>query len=620
MSGDIKNGTTLTRRAAFLGAGGVGLFGVLSSRLYYLQITRAEDYKTLSENNRFNFNILVPSRGRILDRNKVPLALNKQDYRLILVPEQVKNLDLTLDRIHDVVPLSERTRKRIRKDVRENASFVPILVEDHIDWTTFAALNMKTPELPGVVPEVGEGRSYPHGGLFSHVLGFVGRAGPKDMETDPDPLLRQPTFRIGKIGVEAAAEKQLRGKAGKLKVEVNAVGRIVREWPEAKDRARPGEDVYLTLDSVLQKHAADLFEEDSGGAAVIDVMTGELRTLLSMPTFDGNLFVSGITQAELDALNADEKRPQFNKVIAGEYPPASTFKMAVMLAGLEQGVIYPRERIFCTGKIKMGNRDFHCWARKGHGPMNLRDSLKHSCDVYYYEIAQRLHMDHIRDVALRLGLAQRYDLGISGQKSGRVPTPDWKRQRYGQGWRSGDSLNAVIGQGFVAATPLQLAVMTARLANGQKAVSPSLIIGAEVEEFPDLNIDPQHLLRVQQAMWTVCEQPGGTAFREDSLGFGIIDMAGKTGTGQVRGISASERRSGVLDNKVLPWKLRDHSIFVGYAPFVAPRFAAAAIVEHGGSGAGRAADIVRGLLSKALERDGFTRRTGLKRPSRTADL
>lgn len=597
-----------------MGIGGLGVFGALSSRLYYLQITRSEDYTALSENNRFNFNILVPSRGRILDRQGTPLAINKQDYRLVIIPEQVKDLDITLDTISEVIPLSEKSRKRIKKDVRENASFVPILIEDHIDWTTFAALNLKTPDMPGVIPQVGEGRSYPHAGLFSHVLGFVGRAGRRDIEEDKDPLLRQPTFRIGKIGVEAAAETQLRGKAGRLKVEVNAVGRIVREWPEAKDRARQGEDVWLTLDAELQKHAAELFEDDSGGAAVMDVMTGELRTLISMPTFDGNLFVSGITQAELDRLNSDEKRPQFNKVIAGEYPPASTFKMAVMLAGLEQGVINPRERIFCTGKVNVGNRDFHCWARRGHGPMNLQDSLKYSCDVYYYEIVQRLKMDNIRDVALRLGLAQAFDLGISGQRKGRVPNPDWKRERFGQGWRAGDSLNAVIGQGYVTATPLQLAVMTARLANGRKAVSPSLIIGQNMPEFDDLGVNPEHLYRIQQAMWTVSNQPGGTAYRENSLGLKSVQMAGKTGTGQVRGISASERRSGVLNNNELPWRLRDHSIFVGYAPFVAPRFAVAVLVEHGGSGAGRAANIARGLLRRALERDGLGPRTERVRP------
>lgn len=600
---------TLTRRAALLGAGGTTVFGVLASRLYFLQVIEAEDYTVLSEENRFNYNIVVPSRGRILDRNGTALAINKQDYRLIIVPEQVQDMDKALESVSEVVPLSPRSRARIIQDARENASFVPILIEDHLDWKSFAALNLRTPEFPGVIPQVGEGRSYPHNGLFAHTLGYVGRAGPSDIKEDKDPLLRQPTFRIGKTGVEAAAEKKLRGKAGRLKVEVNAVGRVVREWPEPKDRAVPGQDVWLTLDADLQAYAAELFEEDSGGAAVIDVMTGELRTLLSMPTFDGNLFVSGLTQAQMDHMNSDEKRPQFNKVLGGGYPPASTYKMAVMLAGLEQGVINPKEKIFCTGKTEVGNRSFHCWDKKGHGPMDLRDSLKHSCDIYYYEIAQRLGMDDLRDVALRLGLGQRYDLGVAGQSSGIVPNAEWKRKRLGQGWRMGDSLNACIGQGFVLATPLQLAVMAARLGNGRKAVSPHLVIGDNAPNFAPLNINPQHLWLVQKAMWSVCEEPGGTAYRSNGLGIRGLDMAGKTGTGQVRGISASERRSGVLNNRVLPWKLRDHSIFVGYAPFAAPRFAVGVIVEHGGSGARRAANVARGLLGRALERDGFAKET-----------
>ncbi len=599
------NTPMLTRRVALMGAGGAAVAGVLISRLYYLQVTRAEDYTVLSENNRFNFNIIVPSRGRIFDRNGEALAINKQDYRVIVVPEQIKDLKGTLTKISEIVPLSDRKMAHIIQDAREHASFVPILVEDHLDWTTFSTLNLRTPEFPGVIPEVGEGRSYPHNGLFSHVLGYVGRAGARDIENDKDPLLRQPTFRIGKTGVEAAEEKRLRGKAGQLKVEVNAVGRVVREWPDRKDEATPGQDVYLTLDSELQSYAAELFEDDSGGAAVVDVMTGELRTLLSMPTFDGNLFVSGLTQAEMDRMNDDEKRPQFNKVIGGGYPPASTFKMVVMLAALEQGVVNPREKIFCSGKMEVGNRDFHCWSRRGHGAMDLRDSLKHSCDVYYYEMAQRLKMEDIASVAERLGLGQTYELGVAGQSAGIVPTPDWKRKRLGQGWRAGDSLNACIGQGFVLATPLQLAVMGARIANGRKAVSPNLIIGEEAPVFADLDIDPQHLWLVQKAMWSVCEEPGGTAYRYDGLGIKNVDMAGKTGTGQVRGISTSERREGVVHNRELPWKLRDHSIFVGYAPFAAPRFAAGVIVEHGGSGAVRAANIVRALLKRALERDGF---------------
>jgi len=318
----------------------------------------------------------MPLRGHILDRYGESLAVNRPDFRVVLIPERIRDLETTLDLVSEVLPLKKETRDRIRKDITENANFVPILIEDHLDWKTFSALNLKTPELPGIIPEVGEGRSYPNDGIFAHTLGYVGRAGPADVEIDNDPLLRQPTFRIGKTGVEAAVDRELRGKAGKLKVEVNAVGRIVREWPDPKDMAQDGHDVWLTIDAELQRYAAELYEDDSGGIAVIDVMTGELRTLLSMPGFDGNLFVSGLTQADMDALNSDEKRPQYNKVLSGGYPPASTFKMTVMLAGLESGLINPDDKVFCTQKIRLGNRNFHCWKPGGHGALNMRGGKK----------------------------------------------------------------------------------------------------------------------------------------------------------------------------------------------------------------------------------------------------
>ncbi len=606
----------VSRRAAMLGFGGVGIFGILGARLYQLQVLQAEDYRALSDNNRFNFNMLLPVRGEIRDRFGIPLAKNRQNYRLIIIPERTSEIEKTLDRVSLISPLSEQQRKRIRKDVKQNPSFVPILVKDNVDWETFSALNMRLHALPGIVSEAGQGRAYPENGVFSHVLGYIGRPGERDFTQDDDPLLKQPTFRIGKTGVEASQEKTLRGASGKLKVEVNARGRIVREWPDAETRATPGKDVWLTLDAELQEFAAKQFAteeegDDSGGVCVVDIITGELRTLLSMPTFDANLFVSGLTQTDMDRLNKDPKRPQYNKVIAGGYPPASTFKMAVMLAALESGLIAPSDKIDCTGKVALGRRDFHCWKRRGHGKVNMRDALKQSCDSYFYEISQIVGIDAIAGVARRLGLGQSYDISIGGGISGIVPTQDWKRRNRNDSWRTGDTLNASIGQGFVLATPLQLAVMTARIANSTKAINPHLVIGQKLPDFEPLDFDPSHLAFVRDAMWSVTSEIGGTAFTPRPFGddpaFNGIEMAGKTGTGQVRGISAAERLSGVRSNKRLPWILRDHSIFVGYAPYDRPRFAIGTIVEHGGSGAKRAANISRAILGETLRRDGLKR-------------
>ena len=609
---NVTDKNLITRRSAILGAGGLGVFGVLGARLYQLQVLEAENYRTLSDNNRFNFNMLLPERGVIRDRFGVALAYNRQNFRLVMIPERTSDVDKTLDRVSAISPLSDGQRRRIEKDIRQNPKFVPILIKDNVDWGTFTAVNMRLHSLPGIVSEAGQGRAYPENGVFSHVLGYIGRAGHLDIEADSDPLLKQPTFRIGKTGVEAAQEKQLRGASGKLKVEVNARGRIVREWPDPETLATPGEDVWLTLDADLQEFAAKQFAtedegDDSGGVCVIDVITGEVRTLLSMPTFDSNLFVSGLTQADMDRMNSDPKRPQFNKAIAGGYPPASTFKMVVMLAAFESGLINPASTVYCTGKVKLGRRDFHCWKRRGHGKMNMRDALKNSCDSYFYEIAETIGIEAIADVARRLGLGQSHDISIGGVISGIVPTDGWKRERLGTGWRTGDTYNVSIGQGFLLATPLQLAVMTARIANSLDAVKPHLVIGQTLPQFEPLDFDPEHLAFVRDAMWSVTSEPGGTAYRPNPFGTDLsvrgIEMAGKTGTGQVRGISKAERLSGIRKNAKLPWKLRDHSIFVGYAPYDRPRFAIGTIVEHGGSGAKRAANISRAVLGEALRRD-----------------
>lgn len=595
-----------TRRALLLGAGGVGVFGALATRMYYLQVVKAQDYRALSDNNRFNYRTIVPERGRILDRNGVQLAGNRQDFRVVMIPERIDDVDATLQRLSKHLNLSVSRIDDIKSDIRRQRAFVPILISEHLSWETFAAVNLELPDIPGVLPLSGETRDYPKSGAFSHIVGYVGRPNAADLETDKDILLRQPSFQIGKNGVEKSADPLLRGEAGRLKVEVNAFGRVVREWPDAASGGKTGSDIYLTLDADLQVFTAEQFGDDSGGAALMDVNTGELRTLLSMPLFDANQFVSGISQAQLDRLHSDPRKPEYNKVLAGVYPPASTFKMVVLMAGLEAGVINPAEKIFCSGKVGLGNRTFHCWKRKGHGPVNMHESLKQSCDIYYYEVGQRIGMEAIRNMGERLGLGQIHPLGVPGQNKGLLPDNAWKQQRLGDGWRTGDTLNASIGQGFVLATPLQLCVLAARLANGQSSVNPFLVIDEAAPQFKPLDVNLAHLALVRDAMHAVCEVPSGTAYRPNGLGIPGAKMAGKTGTGQVRGISSAERASGVLKNRDIERKYRDHSLFVGYAPYDAPRFAASAVVEHGGSGAGRAADIVRSMLGRALINDGYT--------------
>ncbi len=597
-----------SRRSVILGAGGLSVFGVFGARLHHLQVVKGADYRTLSENNQFNFQILVPDRGRIMDRNGKALATNRLDYRVVMIPERVDDVDVTLAQISRHLTISEAQTARIKRDIKRNRSFTPILIDEHLSWDQFAALNLNLPDLPGVIPQSGQTRQYPKSGEFSHLIGYVGKPSQAALDEDKSALLRQPTFQIGKTGVEAVEDRRLRGSSGRLKVEVNALGRVVREFPSDSDAAKTGDDVYLTIDSKLQSETAKAFGEESGGAVVMDVITGELRVLLSMPTFDSNLFVSGLTQADMDRMNSDPKRPQFNKVIGGGYPPASTLKMVVAMAGLEEGLIDAEETVFCSGKTDLGRRTFHCWKRRGHNKMNLHDAIKNSCDTYFYKMIERIGIDRVKSMGLRMGLGQVFDIGITGQTPGLLPDDEWKRGRLNDAWRTGDSYNASIGQGFVLATPLQLAVMASRFANGRQAVTPHIVIGDNVPQFAELDVNPEHLKLMQHAMFGVCEEPGGTAYRPGALGFEGVQMAGKTGTGQVRGISAAERAVRVRRNEELPWKYRDHSIFVGYAPYDNPRFAASCIVEHGGSGARKAADIVRGMLRGALASDGYAER------------
>ena len=410
-----------------------------------------------------------------------------------------------------------------------------------------------------------------------------------------------PEFQIGKIGVEAKLEADLRGKAGAKRIEVNAVGRVMRELD--RQDGTPGNDVRLSVDHRLQNFVQARMAGESAAAVVLDTTNGDILAIGSVPAFDPNKFVRGISVPDYRALTDNIYRPLANKTVQGTYPPGSTFKMVTALAGLEGGHIGLNETVWCPGHLQLGRRRFHCWKRGGHGHMNLHDSLKQSCDVYYYDLAQRIGIDKITEMARKLGLGQRYDLPMSAVAEGLTPTRNWKETRRGEPWVRGDSLNASIGQGFVLASPLQLAVMTARIASG-RALVPRLIRslgGTPLDDVaaPELDINPVHLAAVQKAMYGVSNEQRGTARRSRIVTEGM-EIAGKTGTSQVRNITAAERARGVFRNEDLPWERRDHALFVGYAPHDDPRFAVSVVVEHGGGGSTAAAPIARDILLFAL--------------------
>lgn len=594
--------TTFSRRSFILAAGGGLIFTGLGARLVSLQISQTERYRTLSEDNQFNFRLLTPSRGRILDRNGEVLADNQDAYNVLMVPDQTGGVEAAIDRLSAHIEISEGQRQRILREVQRNPSFRPVTIAENLDWETFARLNVHAPDLPGILPVVGEVRYYPHGPILAHTTGYVGKA--SEEVAGNDPLLRHPGFRIGRDGLELSLDERLRGEAGALKVEVDAYGRVVRELPDPKTKPTPGDDIRLTLDLKLQQYAAQRMEDEAASAVAIDVRNGDILALASVPSYDPNSFAKGMSQKEYDALRADERQPLFKKAVGGLYPPASTFKLLVALAAQRHGVMDPGERVFCSGRIRLGNHPFHCWKRGGHGALDMAGAIQHSCDIYYYEAARRLGIEKIAETAREFGLGEKFDIAVPGVQSGTVPDEAWKLARFGERWQGGETLIAGIGQGYLSTSPLQLAVMTARVATG-RAVTPRVVTDGSTGPFAPLNYNEGSFALVREAMMSVCEQPGGTAYYALGGGFeyGDMLMAGKSGTGQVRRISLSERATGVLKGDQVPWKYRDHALFVCFAPYEDPRYAVAVVVEHGVGGSSNAGPRARDILRACFERE-----------------
>jgi len=601
------------RRALLMGVAGVAVFAGLGARLYSLQILEQERYRTLSDDNQFNYRLQPPARGRLLDRFDQALAENRDSYRLMIVPEQAGDPRAALDRLARFMPLSEERIERLVREIRRSPRFQPVTIAEDLDWETFTRINLHLPELSGITPDVGEVRTYPYPQAFAHVTGYVQSAPANQAENDP--LLLHPGFRVGRSGVEAYAEDALRGEAGQLKVEVNAFGRVIRELPGQSVQAVAGEDVRLSVDLRAQRAAMTALDGQSGAAVAMDITNGEILALASSPSFDPNAFVLGIAQDAFDALNSNPYRPLFNKATTGLYSPASTVKGMVALAALTEGVFEPDERIRCTGSTRLGNRTFHCWRREGHGNVNYHDAVKTSCDIFFYEAARRLGIERWRDIALKCGMGELFDIGISipQRAEGLVPSPAWKRARRGLPWTTGDTYNVGIGQGDLLTSPLQLAVMTARVATG-KRVAPTLFPRGPDHEFEDLGFDPEIRERVHQAMRAVVNEPGGTSYWTLDAGRGLgiegVEMCGKTGTAQVYSISAEERAAGLRGQDDLPWRLRNHGLFIGYAPASSPRYAVAVVVEHGGGGSSSAARPARDILRDLVERDPAARPVG----------
>lgn len=660
MSRDWKN-LFPSRRMIFLSGGGVVFLG-LTARLAELQLFRQQEFETKAREVRIKLEPAPPHRGTIYDRNGRELASSKRNFYVTLRPEVASasrdkltrqaEIGDVIERIGKLLRLSDAKKRSLLQDATTPPAHRDVLVADDLTWEEFAQVNVMAPELNGISAEVGELRSYPLQAAFYHTLGYVQKANEADIsrmvdaelaaagETLDSPegkkravavrrLYKHPAMRVGKQGIEAYGEMALKGEPGNERLLQNATGRVIDRLPSEDLAGKPGADVVLSIDAELQSIAIRRFGVEAGSAVMIDIATGEVVCMMSTPSPDPNLFVSGIASAPYKALREDERNPLYHKAYDGVYPPGSTFKMVVAAAALESGAMKPEDQVSCPGKAWYYTRFYNCWRPEGHGVVNLHTGLQKSCDCYFYRAAQRTGIEEIAKVAKRFGLGHRYELGITGGKSGVVPNNEWKltNPRIKEKWYDGDTISAGIGQGYVTATPFELAVMVARIAGGPQMPDPHMIVGGI--RVPDNTITPMGefkpgvLEAVRAGMFAVTSEGGGTAVRSGELDpegklpapYTNARMAGKSGSAQVRVITAAERdsRGRAIANDKLPWKLRDHALFVAFAPADNPRYAVSVIVEHGGSGSSVAAPIARDLLAEALRIDPGARKAFVPR-------
>ena len=639
---------SFSRRAVLLGGIQLGILGLVVNHLYKIQVRDAKKYSLLSDSNRFNFSLIPSSRGSIYDREGRILATNTGTFDVEVIPERLKDIQKTLYDLSNLIPLNENEIKSVLNESKKQKSFIPIIIKSNIDRQTISKIAINIPHLPGINIQKNERRIFPQGSLAVHITGYVGRVS-KSEQKENSPELFLPGFRIGKSGIELQYDKEMRGISGEKRVEVNSLGKVIRssiekETVKGKDfnlsldvelqtkalrRLQAGNDHLVNVNSVeaqsvLNKNKSFAWQlrddrnyinknkegsfvlPESGSVVVMDVETGEVIVSASAPTYDPNKFDPGISASDWQMLSNHPRNPLINKAISGQYPPGSTFKMMVALAALEAGVITSKTKSFCSGHIEVGDMKFHCWKKLGHGSVNVIDAIAQSCDVFFYEIALKTGINKIAKISREFGLGLPTGLNLPGEKGGLIPDRDWKLREKQKVWRPGETIIAGIGQGYVLVTPMQLALMTARIANGGKKIIPTLIKsdGKISNNFSNAVISKDNLNIIKKAMESVTLDEFGTG-RTFRLGKKGVEMAGKTGTVQVRRISTTERESeeGVIKNEDRIWEWRDHALYVGYAPMEKPKYAISVIVEHGGSGSSKAGPIARDIMEATLQDD-----------------
>jgi penicillin-binding protein 2 len=579
-----------SRRMTVLGGAQAAVGALLIGRLGWLSVAENEHYSLLSESNRVQLIVVPPRRGWLVDRHGTPIAINRSDFRVDLIPQQLENPEETLRTLAQLLALDTDDMDRILTDLKQSRGFHPVQVAESIPYEQYAAVMVRLPELPGVQPMRGFSRYYPDGPAVAHLVGYVGTPSAEDYDKTKDPLFLTPGFKIGKQGIEKTLEPYLRGTPGGQRIEVTARGKLVKELDPKPDRS--GQTVQLTIDAGLQDFAARRMGDQSGALVAMDCETGDMLAFVSMPAFDPNSFSQGIGRTEWKMLSENDHVPLLNKVAQGLYPSGSTIKPSMALAFLKQG-IDPKRTVHCNGSYLYGNHIFHC--DKAHGTLAMHDAVKHSCDIYFYDTGLRANPEITADTVNYMGYGEKFDLPIPSQRFGTMPSPHWLKEKYREDWHGYDTINMSIGQGYVLINPMQLAVMAARLGSG-KLLQPRLLMGTPRKPIPDLDVDPEHLAFVRDAMKAVVND-GGTAAASKLPIDGVL-MAGKTGTAQVHKLGANERGG----RTAAQWNLRDHALFIAFAPADKPKYAIGCIMEHGGFGASAAAPIVRDTMTYLFDK------------------
>ncbi len=599
---------TISRRMFILSSLKAAIFIAIISRLFYLQISENIKWKTLSDKNRLREWRTVPQRGIIKDHFGKEIAKNTQVFQLHMIPEDVPNLESLFFRLSKIINFDKRTQNNLIKKLKKRKPWETIIVSDNLSWEEFSRLNLFLHEMQGIKPVVAVARKYLEDGSSSHILGYVSEVSVKDLETSS--LLREinvPGLKTGKNGLEKSLNEGMIGQPGLQRFEVNAHGKRIKELKFIQ--GTPGKNYRTTLDIEVQKYAGELLKEKSGSICIMDIYTGDIVAMVSSPTFDANKFVHGISTKDWQDLIKNEKKPLINKSIAGLYPPGSTIKPLVALSALENDVISPNTLRECRGSIELYGHKYHCWKEKGHGVVNLREAIKQSCDIYFYEVARRLGVDRLAITANKFGLGSGVLNILNEERTGLVPSTEWKMKNIGKGWVLGETLLAGIGQGYYQVTPLQLCLMSAQLANGGYKIKPKIIHDEQTSQlnqdvtdeiFKQLYRNKENVKFVLDAQYGATNEPMGTSYRSRHVKSEYI-FAGKTGTSQTRTITAEERKL-KLKQKDLPYKRRDHALFTAFAPYKNPQYAISIVIEHGGTGSSTAAPIAKKIIKKVLDR------------------